>query len=340
MGVDIKTLLIREKTKLESFSSKIIAIDAYNAIYQFLAIIRGPEGMHLTDRKGRVTSHLTGLLYRNVNFLLMGIKPVYVFDGKPPSMKMAEIERRKKLKKAATVKYEKAKVEGDIETARKYAQQTTSMHDGMVQDSKHLLDLFGIPYVQAPADGEAMAAHLNITGKAHAVASQDYDSLLYGARNLVRNFTNSGRRKLPNRNTYIDVEPEIINYKKTLDGLSVTREQLIDIGILIGTDFNPDGFERIGPKTALKLIKEYSKLEDIPQIQEQLHTIQFNKIREIFLQTNVSEPGNIEFHDIDYTGILGYLSRERDFSEDRVNASLNRLKKGLEKRSQTLEKWF
>ena len=184
MGVDIKTLLIREKTKLESFSSKIIAIDAYNAIYQFLAIIRGPEGMHLTDRKGRVTSHLTGLLYRNVNFLLMGIKPVYVFDGKPPSMKMAEIERRKKLKKAATVKYEKAKVEGDIETARKYAQQTTSMHDGMVQDSKHLLDLFGIPYVQAPADGEAMAAHLNITGKAHAVASQDYDSLLYGARNL------------------------------------------------------------------------------------------------------------------------------------------------------------
>ena len=296
--------------------------------------------MHLTDRKGRVTSHLTGLMYRNVNFLLMGIKPVYVFDGKPPSMKMAEIERRKKLKKAATVKYEKAKVEGDIETARKYAQQTTSMHDGMVQDSKHLLDLFGIPYVQAPADGEAMAAHLNITGKAHAVASQDYDSLLYGARNLVRNFTNSGRRKLPNRNTYIDVEPEIINYQKTLDGLSVTREQLIDIGILIGTDFNPDGFERIGPKTALKLIKEYSKLEDIPQIQEQLHTIQFNKIREIFLQTNVSDPDDIEFHDIDYTGILSYLSRERDFSEDRVNATLNRLKKGLEKRSQTLEKWF
>ena len=140
--------------------------------------------------------------------------------------------------------------------------------------------------------------------------------------------------------TYIDVEPEIINYQKTLDGLSVTREQLIDIGILIGTDFNPDGFERVGPKTALKLIKEYSKLEDIPQIQEQLHTIQFNKIREIFLQTNVSDPDDIEFHDIDYTGILSYLSRERDFSEDRVNATLNRLKKGLEKRSQTLEKWF
>jgi len=340
MGVDIKALLIREKTNLESFSSKIIAIDAYNAIYQFLAIIRGPEGLHLTDNKGRVTSHLTGLLYRNVNFLSIGIKPVYVFDGKPPSLKTAEIQRRKLGKKEATIKYEKAKASGDFESARKYAQQTTSMQDTMVEDSKHLLDLFGIPYIQAKADGEATAAYMNKTGMAYAVASQDYDSVLFGAKKLVRNFTNSGRRKLPNRNTYIDIEPEMISHQKSLNALGITGEQIIDIGILVGTDFNPDGFERIGPKTALKLIKEYSKLEDIPQIQEQLHIIQFNKIREIFLQTNVSEPADIEFHDIDYTGILGYLSRERDFSEDRVNASLNRLKKGLEKRSQTLEKWF
>ncbi len=131
MGVDIKALLVREKTNLESFSSKIIAIDAYNAIYQFLAIIRGPDGLHLTDSKGRVTSHLTGLLYRNVNFLSMGIKPVYVFDGKPPSLKTAEIERRKLGKKEATIKYEKAKASGDLESARKYAQQTTSMQDTM-----------------------------------------------------------------------------------------------------------------------------------------------------------------------------------------------------------------
>jgi len=225
MGVDIKALLIREKTNLESFSSKIIAIDAYNAIYQFLAIIRGPEGLHLTDNKGRVTSHLTGLLYRNVNFLSIGIKPVYVFDGKPPSLKTAEIQRRKLGKKEATIKYEKAKASGDFESARKYAQQTTSMQDTMVEDSKHLLDLFGIPYIQAKADGEATAAHMNKTGKAYAVASQDYDSILYGATKLVRNFTNSGRRKIPNRNTYIDVEPEMISHQKSLDALGITGEQ-------------------------------------------------------------------------------------------------------------------
>ncbi len=340
MGVDIKALLIREKTNLESFSSKIIAIDAYNEIYQFLSIIRGPEGLHLTDNRGRVTSHLTGLLHRNVNFLSIGIKPVYVFDGKPPSLKTAEIERRKLGKKEATIKYEKAKASGDFESARKYAQQTTSMQDTMVEDSKHLLDLFGIPYIQAEADGEATAAYMNKTGKADAVASQDFDSILFGAVKLIRNFTNSGRRKLPNRNTYVDIEPEIISYQKSLDALGITGKQIIDIGILIGTDFNPDGFERIGPKTALKLIKEYGKLEDIPQIQDQLKQIEYRQIRDIFLHANVTEIGKIEFMDADYSGIVDYLANERSFSQERVQASLNRLKRGLEKRSHTLEKWF
>ncbi len=340
MGLDLKSLLIRDKTKLESFTNKIVAIDAYNAIYQFLAIIRGPEGLHLTDTQGRVTSHITGLLYRNINFLSLGIKPVYVFDGKPPSLKSAEIEHRKQIKKDATVKYERAVSEGKMEDARKFAQQTTSMKDGMVEDSKHLLDLFGIPYIQAPSEGEATAALLTTTGHADVAASQDFDSILFGARKLVRNFTNSGRRKLPNRNTYIEIEPEIIDYKKNLEALGITREQLIDVGILIGTDFNPDGFERIGPKTAIKMIKEHGKLEDVTQIQEQLEMIDYNAIRKIFLEPEVARVDKIEFGEVRYDDIINYLSNERSFSRDRVNSSLNRLKKSLEKKSQTLEKWF
>ena len=340
MGLDLKSLLVRDKTKLESFTNKIVAIDAYNAIYQFLAIIRGPEGLHLTDTQGRVTSHITGLLYRNINFLSLGIKPVYVFDGKPPSLKSAEIEHRKQIKKDATVKYERAVSEGKMEDARKFAQQTTSMKDGMVEDSKHLLDLFGIPYIQAPSEGEATAALLTTTGHADVAASQDFDSILFGARKLVRNFTNSGRRKLPNRNTYIEIEPEIIDYNKNLEALGITREQLIDVGILIGTDFNPDGFERIGPKTAIKMIREYGKLEDITQIQEQLEMIDYNAIRKIFLEPEVARVDKIEFGEVKYDDIINYLSNERSFSRDRVNSSLNRLKKSLEKKSQTLEKWF
>ena len=218
--------------------------------------------------------------------------------------------------------------------------RTTSMKDGMVQDSKHLLELFGIPYIQAPSEGEATAALLTTMGKADFAASQDFDSILFGAKKLVRNFTNSGRRKLPNRNTYIEVEPEIIDYKKNLTELGITREQLVDVGILIGTDFNPDGFERIGPKTAIKMIKENGKLENVKQIQDQLSQIDFNAIRKIFLEPETANVDKIEFNDIRYDDITDYMANERSFSRDRVNASLNRLKKSLEKKSQTLEKWF
>ena len=339
MGLNLKDLVEREKTNLESFSSRVVAIDAYNAIYQFLASIRGPDGQQLSDSEGRVTSHLSGLLYRNVNFLSLGIKPVYVFDGKPPSLKAAEIERRKQIKKDATVKYERAILEGNMADARKYAQQTTAMKDEMVRDSKRILDLFGIPHIEAASEGEATAAHLTNTGQAYASASQDFDSVLCGAKRLVRNFTNSGRRKIPGRNAYVEVVPEVIETQKTLDSLGLTREQLVDIGILIGTDFNPRGFERIGPKTALKLIRQHSRLEDVPQIQDQLGEVDFEQIRRIFLSPSVTDVGEIRFGQADYDGITRYLS-ERSFSGERVRSTLNRLRRSIEKRSQNLDRWF
>jgi len=340
MGLNLKELVVREKTTLEAFSSKVIAVDAYNAIYQFLASIRGPDGLQLSDSEGRITSHLSGLLYRNINFLSLGIKPVYVFDGKPPSLKTAEIERRKQIKKDATVKYEKAIAEGNMEDAKKFAQQTTSMKDGMVKESKQVLTYFGIPYIDAPSEGEATAAHLTNTGQAYASASQDFDSILCGAKRLIRNFTNSGRRKIHNRNMYVEIEPEIIETQKTIDHLGITREQLVDVGILIGTDFNPNGFDRIGPKTALKMIKQYSRLEDISQIQEQLQEIDYDQIRKIFLEPIVANVDEIVFENVDYEGMTNYLVKERSFSEDRIQSSLNRLKKALEKKSHNLDQWF
>ena len=340
MGLKLKQLIVREKTNLEFFASKVVAIDAYNAIYQFLAIIRGPDGSYLSDPNGRVTSHLSGLFYRNIRFLSIGIKPVYVFDGKPPSLKSVEIERRRQIKRDATIKYEKAISQGNLQDARKYAQQTSVMKDTMVEDSKKILSLFGIPYIDAPSEGESTAAHLTKTGQAYATASQDFDSVLFGAKRLVRNFSNSGRRKIPNRNTYIEIVPEIIDYEKTLKELGVTREQIVDIGILIGTDFNPDGFPRIGPKTALKMIKEHSKLEKIPQIQDKLSEVDYEQIRRIFLEPKVAHVSEIKFETINFDAIIKYLVDERSFSFDRVQTSLNRLKKSIERKSQTLEKWF
>lgn len=339
MGLNLKDIVIREKTTLNSFRSKTVSIDAYNAMYQFLSSIRGRDGMPLVDSHGNVTSHLSGLLHRCSHFMSLGIEQIWVFDGKPPSLKAAEIERRRTTKTDAILKYEMALAAGNMADARKYAQQITTMQDYVVDEAKTLLSLFGIPYIQASSEGEATAAHLTKTGHAWASASQDYDSVLFGAQRLVRNFTNSGRRKLPNRNMYVPVQPELIMLDDVLAHTGLSQDQLIDVGILIGTDFNPNGFYRIGPKTALKLVKKYQRLEDIPQIQKDLDEIPYDEIRRIFAKPDVSDVDTIEFGTPDYGGIIGYLD-EHDFSTARVEQTLNRIKKAIQRQEQSLDRWL
>lgn len=340
MGLDLKPLVVREKSSIEAFMSRVVAIDAYNAMYQFMSSIRGADGAPLADSRGRATSHLSGLFYRNIKFLSSGVRPVYVFDGKPPTLKAAEIERRRSAKRDAAVKYEQAVRKGDMDSAKKYAQQTTAMRDEMVADAKKLLGMFGIPCVDAPSEGEAYAAHLTRAGKAHAAASQDYDSILFGATRLVRNFSISGRRKLPNRNTYVDVEIEVINSQRTLEELGISREQLVDVGILVGTDFNPDGFSRVGPKTAIRLVREHGRLEDMPGIADELAKIDYKGIRGIFLSEPEGEAASLEAGEVDERAITSYLAGERSFSADRIESSLARLRRARERQSQNLDKWF
>jgi flap endonuclease-1 len=343
LGVDLRDLVPKRAIKLEELSGKSIAIDAYNALYQFLAIIRQPDGTPLKDNSGRVTSHLSGLLYRTSNLLELGIKPVYVFDGAPPVLKAVEIKRRMKVKEEALVQYERALREGRTQEARVYAQATSHLKDYMTEDSKKLLDLMGVPWIQAPSEGEAQAAHLARRGDADYCASQDYDSLLFGAPKFVRNVTISGRRKLPSKNLYIEVIPEVVELGQVLRECGITYEQLIDVGILIGTDFNPDGIKGLGPKTALKLIREHGSLEKaLPHVKNAEFPVEPQRIREIFLHPRVTDNYKLEWRSPDVEGIVGFIVRGRDFSEDRVRKALERMQKGMieQKKGTTLEKWF
>lgn len=343
MGVNLRDLVPKTTVSLKDLSGKSIAIDAYNALYQFLAIIRQPDGTPLKDHTGRVTSHLSGLLYRTSNLVEMGIKPIYVFDGIPPTLKEAEIKRRMQIKEDALIKYERAIKEGKIEEARMYAQATSRLKDEMVNDAKRLLTLLGIPWIQAPSEGEAQAAHLVKRGDADFCASQDYDSLLFGAPRLVRNVTISGRRKLPRKNVYIEVVPEIVELKKVLETLGITYEQLVDIGILVGTDFNPQGVKGLGPKTALKLIKEHGNLENLlPHLKNAEFQVEPRKIKEIFLNPKVTDNYKIEWKQPDIEAVIDFICRERDFSEDRVRKAVEKMLKGIKERREktTLEKWF
>ncbi|HVO36602.1 MAG TPA: flap endonuclease-1 [Candidatus Acidoferrum sp.] len=343
LGVNLRDLVPKTIVRLEDLGGKSMAIDAYNALYQFLAIIRQPDGTPLKDSNGRVTSHLSGLLYRTSNLVEFGIKPIYVFDGTPPALKEVEIQRRARVKQEAQVRYERALKEGKIAEARVYAQATSRLKDYMEEDSKRLLDLMGIPWVQAPSEGEAQAAHLTKRGDSDYCASQDYDSLLFGAPKLIRNVTISGRRRLPSKNVLIEVVPEIVELEQVLRDCGITYEQLIDVGILIGTDFNPDGIEGLGPKTAIKMIKEHGNLEAaLPHLENAAFPVEPQRIREIFLHPEVTDNYKLEWKEPNVEGAVDFLFRERDFSEDRVRKALEKMQSGIakSKAKTTLEKWF
>lgn len=343
MGVKLRDLVPRITVRIEDLSGRTIAVDAYNALYQFLAIIRQPDGTPLKDSSGRITSHLSGLLYRTSSLVDLGIMPVYVFDGAPPALKAIEIERRMKVKKRALVQYERALKEGKPDEARIYAQATSHLKDYMAEDSKRLLELLGIPWVQAPSEGEAQAAHLTKLGEVDYCASQDYDSLLFGAPRFVRNITITGRRKLPSKNIYIEVVPEIVELEQVLEKCGITYEQLVDVGILIGTDFNPDGIEGLGPKTALKLIRKYGDLENvIPHLENAEFPADPRRIREIFLHPEVTNSYRIKWEEPDMERVIDFICGERDFSEDRVRRALHKMQRRMteEKGKTTLEEWF
>jgi len=342
MGLDLKPILTYTNIKISNLSNKIIAVDAFNTIHQFLATIRGSTGELLTNSNGEITSHLSGLFYRNINLLAEDIRLVYVFDGVSSALKTNEIHRRHQIKELATEKYEKALLQGKLDEARKYSQGTSVLTDKMIEESKRLISLLGIPTIQAPSEGEATAARLTNSNLVDICASQDYDSILFGAKRLVRNITISGKRKAPNRNAYIEVPLEIFYLEDILHQTKLTTEQLVDVGILIGTDYNFGGIPGIGPKTALKLIQKYSKLENIEQLQEALSNIPYEEIRELFLKPKVTNVTNddIKFNSINYNKIVEFLCNEKNFSTDRVNSALLKVQNSNMNKNQSLEKWF
>ena len=340
MGVDFGDSIPREKIRLEDIAGWKLAVDGYNTLYQFLAIIRGMDGGHLKDSQGRVTSHISGLFYRNINLLELGMKLVYVFDGKPPELKAEEIRRRSAQRNEAKDQYLRALQAGDIPQARKYAEASTVLQRDMVRDAKALLDAMGIPWVDAPSEGEAQAALMASEGTVNAVASQDHDSLVFGAPILVRNVTISGKRRLPSKNITINVVPERISLAATLSSTGLTRDQLVDFAILLGTDFNPDGFEGVGPVTAMKYLKKYGKLEDITELKDRLSGVRYQEIREFYTHAPAVKAVNPSWGRLDRQKVVSYLVGEHSFSRERVESALDRIRTREAAQSESLEKWF
>ena len=341
MGTKLGDIVDATAISLSDLSGKKLAIDAFNTIYAFLSSIRQPDGTPLSDRKGRVTSHLSGLFYRNINLLENGIYPVYVFDGEAPKLKAKEVQKRRESREAAYVEWKTAKAEGRIEDALKAAKGSSRLTTPMIEESKSLLTALGIPVIQAPSEGEALAAQMARDGIVWASASQDNDSLLYNCPRMIRNLSLSGRRRGGRSKTPKLITPELIDLDKNLRILELTREQLIDVAILIGTDYN-DNVTGIGPKTALKLIKTHETLENVASAFKsskkskdreklaELENIPYDEIREIFLNPPEMEIVAPEWSNPKSDELERILCKEHDFSESRVQKSLERLTTALE----------
>ena len=325
MGVNLSALVEPQKIELSSLAGKTLAIDAFNTLYQFLSIIRDRfTGEPLRNSKGQVTSHLSGLFYRTLHFLENGIQPVYVFDGKPPEWKRAVSEQRTAIRAEAERKWQEALAEGDVEAVRTYSQAASKMTPDIIQSAKTLLEYMGVPWVQAPSEGEAQAAAMVNAGQAYASGSQDWDSLLFGAKKMVKNLAISGRRKLPGKEKYVEVQPEIIELSAVLQKLELTHDQLILLGLLVGTDYNPVGVRGVGPKTALKLVREHKTLAGL------LPHIQWDSpipIEELlfFFKNPPSSVVDISKPPFQQHKLLTFLCDEHEFSEERLQPAVKKL---------------
>ena len=328
MGVKFKDIVSPEEISLKDLEGRTVAIDAYNTIYQFLSGIRQRDGSPLMDQNGNVTSHLSGILYRTASIVDKGIKPIYVFDGDSSEHKAKTLEQRRAIKEEAMEKWEEAKAAGNIEEARKFAIRTSRMSPYTLESSKKLLDYMGIPYVQAEGEGEAQGAYMVEQGDAWAVASQDYDCLLFGAPRIVRNLTLSGG--LSNL--------EYLELEKVLNEIDLTREQLIDVALMVGTDFN-EGIHGIGAKTGLKLIRNNS-LEDI-LVQKGITEVEVepDELRNIFLKHDVNTDYEIKFKSAKKDKLVEFMCEKHGFSESRVLNVTEKLKK-LSSTQKSLEDWF
>ena len=328
MGLQIGNIVSRKGIEIEDLKGKTLAVDAFNTIYQFLSTIRQPDGTPLMDSKKRITSHLSGLFYRNINLMKQGLKLVYVFDGKTPRLKAGTHEKRREVKDEAFEKYEKARQEENIEEMGKYAKQLATLDDEKIKESKELLEAMGIAIVQAPGEGEAEASFLAGNKQAYAVASQDYDSLLFGAPILVQNLTLARKRKTISG--YVNIGPELIELEKVLNSLQINLDQLICLGILCGTDYNPGGVKGIGPKKALMIVKDKAPALIFKQFPDL--DFDWQEVFSLFKKPDVRE-AEIKFPKINKEKIKNILL-EHEFSEERINSALEKLDEAKEKNKQ------
>ncbi|CAG9333812.1 unnamed protein product [Blepharisma stoltei] len=327
------------KLPLSRFSGQIVVCDASIALYQFLISTQfsTKSGLGtLTDHEGNPTAHLLGLLNRTLMLLENQIKPIWVFDGEPPNLKLQTISKRQLAKSEAEVLMKQAVEEQKQEDALKFRMRSVIISKNMANDAIKLLNLMGLPIAIAPGEAEAECAQLVKSGHASVVATEDMDSLVFGAPYLLRGF-NSKKQPLTE-----------ICYEEMLNGLGLSHAEFVDMCILLGCDYT-EHIEGVGPVSAYKLIKNFERIEKVLEfIKENKkykipENFDYEGARELFLNPKVknNEEVNFQWTGPDEVGLKEFLVQGKGFAQGRVDDAVLKLKKLRESPKQlVLEHFF
>ncbi|MFX0073588.1 MAG: hypothetical protein ACFFAO_21125 [Candidatus Hermodarchaeota archaeon] len=341
MGVKLGELIVRRKINYSQLNGKIIAIDAPNIIFGFFNYSLKPKNSStskfLMDRTQRVISHLYGMLYR-INFLYsLNLFPIFCFDGREPELKRKITKNYLNDFNFAKKMYRKAIREGNLQSARNISLSKEFLWSNMISESKLLLNALGIPFLESPASSEAQCAYLVKKKIANFANSQDFDILLHGCPHILQNLKKSLRKKVKGKWIYKRIEPYYISLEENLKILRLDQFQLIDLAILIGTDYNK-GIHGIGALTALELIKKYRNIEGI--IYNKKDQYDFNqltpevitKIRKIFLIPEVIENiDDLTWNLPNKTELMRLLCEDHYLNKERVERILEKIVFNYEK---------
>ncbi|KAG7813133.1 hypothetical protein KL921_000679 [Ogataea angusta] len=316
-------------SEMKSLFGRKIAIDASMCLYQFLIAVRQQDGNQLTNEAGGTTSHLMGFFYRTIRMVGNGIKPCYVFDGKPPVLKGGELEKRLKRREEAEQKALELKETGTVEELQRFEKRQVKVTREQNEQAQHLLRLMGIPYVIAPCEAEAQCAELARKGKVYAAASEDMDTLCYQPPFFLRNVTAAESKKL---------KVDEFTTSAVLEGFGMDINTFVDLCILLGCDYC-ETIKGIGPVTAFKLIKEHGSIEKIiehiendPKCKYKVpENWPYNEARELFLNPEVLNGDDIDLKWVnpDLDGLIEFMVKENGFNEQRIRDGVEKLKKGL-----------
>lgn len=328
---------------LKHYTGRTLAIDASMTIYQFLIAMRsgygagGQANETLTSGNGETTAHLNGLFARTLRMLDEGVRPVYVFDGEAPEMKRKLLENRRERVEMARNKAMALMEEGDAESAGRMAKQTVRLDTKTVEESKRLLKLMGVAVVQSPGEAEAQCVELVKCGKAYAVVTEDMDALTFGAPIMLRHLSSASSKRGRGQHHIRQYTLDTL-----LQRLYFTQEQFIDLCILLGCDYGPK-IKGVGPKTAFEGIRKHKHIEGFLATLNNPTEIPFNEMRELFRNPNVTsaEECDVRMGECDADGLCAFLVGEKGFSEERVRAGIERLRKArLAKTQLRLDSFF